>query len=237
MSTRYRCSVEHERDQFMSQIVQQVNLFQSQFHPGKERLTLTHCLVALFVVVIAFAGLSWLKIDQLKEIEQQISNLDGQHQTMMAQLSKLAMTSNTNKKTAVKESEIADKEEELKARRELLGTLTGGKYGSTEGFSEFMLALSRQHVKGAWITGLSVQQGGEQLAIAGSSLTPELAPIYLQNLSNEKVFAGKTFDVMDLNRQEASAEDKLKNIPDRIDFIFRSDNDDVMQVGEIKNES
>ncbi len=221
----------------MSHITQQVNLFQSQFHPDKERMTLVHCSIILFFVGVVFAGLSWLKMDQLNQIEQQISQQEKQHQTMLAQLSKLAAASNKNQKTAVKETDIIGKEEELKARRELLSTLTGGKHGSTEGFSDYLLALSRQHVKGAWITGLSVQQGGTKLAIAGSSLKPELAPVYLQNLSNEKVFSGKTFGVMELSRQEVTSEDGSQTTSDQIDFIFRTDNDDVTQVEEIENES
>ncbi len=221
----------------MSQIIQQVNLFQSQFHPEKERMTLAHCSIILFFVGVVFAGLSWMKIDQLKGIEQQISQQEKQHQTMLAQLSKLAAANNKNQKAAVKETDIIGKEEDLKARRELLSTLTGGKHGSTEGFSDYLLALSRQHVNGAWITGLSVQQGGTKLAIAGSSLTPELAPVYLQNLSNEKIFTGKTFGVMELSRQEVKSEDGSKITSDQIDFIFRTDNDDVTLVEEIENES
>ena len=221
----------------MSQITQQVNLYQSQFQPEKERFTLAHCLIALLLVGVTFAGFSWLKIDQLKQIEQQISQQEKQHQNMLAQLSKLAAASNNNQKTAVKEIDIIGKEEELIARRELLSTLTGGKHGSTEGFSDYLLALSRQHVNGAWITGLSVQQGGTKLAIAGSSLKPELAPVYLQNLSNEKVFSGKTFGVMELSRQDVTSEDGTLNSSDQIDFIFRTDNDDVTRVEEIENES
>jgi hypothetical protein len=200
-------------------------------------MTLAHCSIILFFVGVIFAGLSWMQIDQLKGIEQQISQQEKQHQTMLAQLSKLAAASNKNQKAAVKETDIISKEEDLKARRELLSTLTGGKHGSTEGFSDYLLALSRQHVNGAWITGLSVQQGGTKLAIAGSSLKPELAPVYLQNLSNEKVFSGKTFGVMELSRQEVKSEDGSKITSDQIDFIFRTDNDDVTLVEEIENES
>jgi len=220
----------------MNNVTQRVNLYQGQFHPEKERMTLAHCSIILFFVGVVFAGLSWLKIDQLKGIEQQISQQEKQHQNMLAQLSKLAATNNKNQKIAIKDTDIIDKEEELKARRELLSSLTGGEQGSTEGFSDYMLALSRQHVSGAWITGFSVQQGGAKLAIAGSSLKPELAPVYLQKLSNEKVFSGKTFGVMELSRQDVISEDS-HNGTDQIDFIFRTDNDDVTHVEEIENES
>ena len=223
--------------QSMNKISQQVNLYQSQFRPEKERMTLAHCLVILLLVTVIFGGLSWLKVDQLKQIEQQVADQENQHQTMLVQLSKLAATRNEHQQTAVKEIDITVKEEELKARRELLDTLTGGKLGSTEGFSDYLLALSRQHVSGAWITGLSVQQGGMKLAIAGSSLKPELAPVYLQNLSKEKIFAGKTFGAMELSRQDKVSEEGEQTALDLIDFIFRTGNDDMTQVEEIKNES
>lgn len=218
-------------------ITQQVNLYQKQFHPEKEKLTLAHCLIVLFLVMAAFGGMSWMKLEQLKQIEQQISQQEKQHQTMLAQLSKLAAASNNNKKEAVKETDIETKEQELRSRRELLTNLTDGKHGSTEGFSDYLLALSRQHVNGTWITGLSVKNGGEKLAIAGSSLKPELAPIYLQKLSDEKIFSGKTFGVMELVHQEFAAEENKPKPADQVNFIFRTENDDITEVEEIGNES
>jgi len=218
-----------------NKINQKVNLYQKQFHPEKEKLTLAHGLIAFLLVIASFAGISWMKIEKLKRIEQQISQQEKQHQTMLAQLSKLAAASNNNKKEAVKETDIETKEQELRSRRELLTSLTDGKHGSTEGFSDYLLALSRQHVNGTWITGLSVQNGGEKLAIAGSCLKPELAPVYLQKLSDEKIFTGKTFGVMELVRQETESDKKKQKSADQINFIFRTNNDDVTQVEEIGN--
>ncbi len=221
----------------MSQVIQNVNLFQPQFHPKKEPLPFSQWLFVLLFVIATFGGLSWLKLTQIEKIEQQVLSLDDQHQTLMTQLSNVAMSNNASKKKAVKESEIADKEKDLKARRELVSTLSGGKYGSTDGFSDYLSALARQRVEGTWITGLSVQKGGDQLAIAGSSLKPELAPIYLQNLSNEKAFSGKTFSVLELNRLEIATENEALSETEKIDFIFRTSNDDVTEVEEIKNDS
>lgn len=217
----------------MKFIEQNVNLYQEQFHPEKETLTIMHCLIAMLLVVGILAGLSWNKTMQLQDIEQEVSDLNAQNDRMMQQLSTLAVTNNQNKKKAVKETDIKDKETELKTRRELLGSLTGQKYGSTEGFSEFMVALSRQHVQGAWITGLSVNKGGEDLAIIGSSLKPELAPIYLQKLSNEKVFAGKSFAMLKLHRNEDNSSTVSQNSSEKIDFVFRTENGSASVFEEI----
>ncbi len=220
----------------MKLIAQKVNLYQEQFHPEKETLTITNCLFAIFIVVGVIAGLSWNKVMELQHIEEEVSGLNAKNDTMMEQLSTLAIANNKNKNKAVKEDEIEGKETELKTRRELLGSLTEQKYGSTDGFSEFMVALSRQHVQGAWITGLSVNRGGEDLAITGSSLKPELAPIYLQKLSNEKIFAGKSFAMLNLRQKEniSSAVSQSTSDSEKIDFIFRTENGSVPVFEDVK---
>ncbi len=219
----------------MSRIVQRVNLYQPRFHPKKEIMTLGHSLIILAVVVAIFAALSWMKLQQLKLTEEQIASLEQRHQTMMARLTSIAAAANQRKQEAVTEEAIRDKEKELKARRELLGSLTGGKFGNREGFSGYLAGLARQHVHDTWITGLSVEQGGERLTIAGSTLKPELAPVYLQKLSNEEAFRGKTFSVLELSRQEKRADNGDLVPTDVVDFIFRTDNDDVTAVEEVGN--
>ena len=220
-----------------ARLKQEVNLFQSQFRPKQELLSPVQCALILLLMLGVFGAFGWLKSQQVNGIEQQLADLDQRHQTMLAQIARLAAAKEERQKHAINAADINLKENDLKVRRELLATLSAGKYGSTEGFSAYLVALARQHVEGSWITGLSVQQGGDQLAVAGSVLQPELAPAYLRNLSNEEIFSGKKFGVLELNKVEINKEDESEMSSGFINFIFRTSNDDVLSVSEIKNES
>lgn len=216
---------------------QEVNLYQDQFRPKKELLSPVQCALILLLMIGAFGAFGWLQSQQVNSIEKQLADLEQRRQSMLSQISSLAAKKNERQKHAINDADIILKDMDLKARRELLATLSAGKYGTTEGFSAYLVALARQHIEGSWITGLSVQQGGEQLAVAGSVLQPELAPAYLKNLSNEAIFSGKRFGVLELNKAQSKAEDETHISADYINFIFRTSNDDVLSVSEIKNES
>lgn len=220
---------------------QQINLYQKQFHPVKEIMSVLHCLILLILTVIVFGVLGGLKYKQVQGVKEAIVKAEQDHQGLMTTLSDMAALTNKKRNEAVKEEDISARADELKSRRELLANMTDGRYGNPLGFSDYLIALSRQHVQGSWITGLSVLQGGEQVSVAGSVLQPELAPLYLQKLANERVFSGKTFSILELSRSRAGGmkNNNSENSEETefIDFIIRTRDEDVVSVMGVGNES
>jgi hypothetical protein len=97
------------------------------------------------------------------------------------------------------ESEVARLEAEVRARRELLGSLGSGELGNVAGFSDFMAAFGRQAMPGLWLTGFTVAEAGNELQLRGRALRPELVPAYLRKLSDEPVMRGRSVTEMKLS--------------------------------------
>jgi hypothetical protein len=59
-------------------------------------------------------------------------------------------------------------------------------------------ALSRQHLDGLWLTGLSIGEAGGDLEIRGRMSSQALLPEYLRRLEREPVFQGRQFAALDM---------------------------------------
>ena len=80
------------------------------------------------------------------------------------------------------------------------------------GFSDYLLAFSRQSVNGVWLTSISVGgEGSNKMIVDGRALRPDLVSDYIKRLSKEKSMQGQTFATlnMQLSRAEKSAKNKL----------------------------
>jgi hypothetical protein len=94
---------------------------------------------------------------------------------------------------------------DLKARqaslaqtREVALKLRAGAFGTSDGLSPYLESFARQHVEGTWLTRVRVQGGGSAVALDGRTLAPELVPVYLQHLAEERVLQGKSFSELSM---------------------------------------
>lgn len=104
-------------------------------------------------------------------------------------------------------SEIKAEEEEKKFREQVLATLNNLQISRTGGFSKYMKALAKETVSGLWLTRFDFRGNGEFIALMGKALKPDQVPKFLEGLSRQVVFAGKTFQVFKL-----SADPKTEHI-------------------------
>jgi hypothetical protein len=105
------------------------------------------------------------------------------------------------------QQELARLEREMLARRKVVDALTQVRETYTEGVSGYMESFARQSPQGLWLTGFTVQAGGEGLVIRGSALKPELVPSFIQQLASETTLSGTRFGLLQIQR-----EDKKDNV-------------------------
>ena len=104
-------------------------------------------------------------------------------------------------------------------QRRLRAALDSGQAGSTHGYSEYFLALSRQTQGTLWLTGFTVAADGRALDIGGRMTDPRQLPDYLRRLNGEPLFKGREFAQLNLKTVEAVAplgayaEFALRSIP------------------------
>ena len=90
-------------------------------------------------------------------------------------------------------------------QRHLRAALDSGQAGSTRGYSEYFLALSRQTQGALWLTGFTVAADGRALEIGGRMTDPRQLPDYLRRLNGEPLFKGREFAQLNLKTVELAA--------------------------------
>jgi Tfp pilus assembly protein PilN len=93
---------------------------------------------------------------------------------------------------------------ERQANLALLKLMIDGNWGNRWGLSEHLSGLARQNLPTVWLRRIRISAGGDQLMLEGSSTHAADIPLYLQRLSEQKVFADREFEHLQLSRAEAA---------------------------------
>jgi MSHA biogenesis protein MshI len=78
-------------------------------------------------------------------------------------------------------------------QRQMQDTLMGSMAWSSQGYSDYLMALGRQTHPTVWITALSVIGDGRDITLVGRTISPQAVPQYLQKLAQEDRFKGRRF--------------------------------------------
>ncbi len=91
------------------------------------------------------------------------------------------------------------------AQQRVRAALDSGQAGGTQGYSEYLLALSRQTRRSLWLTGFGVAPDGRSLELGGRMTDPGQLPDYLRSLNAEPLFKGREFAQLSLKAVESGA--------------------------------
>jgi Tfp pilus assembly protein PilN len=89
-------------------------------------------------------------------------------------------------------------EAEVLALEALADRLTRGGLGRVEGFAPQLRAFGRATADGVWLTGIRIDNAGDQLAVEGRALEAARVPHLLAALGREPAFAGRAFATLEL---------------------------------------
>lgn len=183
---------------------QQINLFQPMFRKERKILSFNATLQVCLIVVAALAAITTYSVWQTQAMKHTVATLATQHQARLAQLEKITREASTLQAKDNTQNEIQRLEQELNAERQILSRLDGKRLRHIKGFSSYFESFSRQVVNGMWLTGFDVMQGGQSIQIRGSSVEPELVPLFLQGLAQESQLSGTQFSVLQMLREEVN---------------------------------
>ncbi len=179
-------------------IGQQINLYHERFH--EKRLWISAGQVASAVLLLIAVGAVWsyLLHDGLKSARQQQQQVKSERDRITADLTVVnAELSRLLQDTSLDE-EINIIGRQISAREKVLNFVDANRFGSGEGFSTYLVALSKLHVDDIWLN--RIRFGEDFFLIEGSSLDAEIVPTYFDRFSEEAVFRGNRFDLFRLNR-------------------------------------
>lgn len=183
----------------------QINLYDPRFLKRRELLTLANLTVAtvLLYSALAAAGVwAWQKAAQ----QQALATVAGEQlKAIKDQVAAETKAGSARKPSAQLTAELERAEIVLRRSGEIVRLLESGVVGSTAGFTDYLRGFSRQTPDGLWLTGFNIGAGGKDVEIRGSMTNPGVLPEYIRRLGNEKIFQGRSFAALTMNRAEPQA--------------------------------
>lgn len=183
-------------------IDQRINLYQDRFREKRLWLSAAQVASLLLFVVAVIAIWSYLLQDQLNRAERQNLAIKADRDRMTAELSAANAELARLLEDSQLDNEIENTTRQISARRKVLNFVDANRFGSGDGFSAYLVALSNLNVDDIWLN--RIRLGENFVQIKGSSLNAEEVPGYFDRFSDEPIFQGNRFDLFALNRDPAT---------------------------------
>jgi len=190
-----------------------INLLNPALRPSRRLLTPALVAGATALSVFAVLSASAYEHQRLAGVAEERTRLTAELRRLQDEVKRVAAQVPATASPALIE-EQARLQRDIEARRAVADRLGGSDLGNTEGFSPYLMALSRRAVNGLWITGFSMSGTGEDLSIRGRVLRPELVSEYLERLGSDEALRGRPLSgismrALDISpaREEAKAGD------------------------------
>ena len=182
--------------------MQQINLYQDRFKKEKQFLSAVALVFMLALAMVVLATVHTLGNLELEPLQNEQARLALQIDDLTKKVAVAEQEARPQPEDKLLKKEVEQLVIRLQHNQRLLRALTEGAMSNTRGFSEYFEAIANRHVNGTWITNMQIASGGFKFAFAGKSVTPELVPRYLQNLSDEQVFENFSFNILEIERRE-----------------------------------
>ncbi len=181
-------------------IIQQVNLYQDQFHEQKLLFSARQLLAVMLILLVGGVIGSYF-------IENSLDNAKRENFAVKHNQKKIADELNAANAELAKlladkrmDQEISGISREVNARKKVLAFVSANQFGSGRGFSSYLTALSELHVDNVWLDEISLAEN--YLKIRGSALSADLVPVYFDRFSEQTVFQGSRFNIFQLDRKQ-----------------------------------
>ncbi len=206
-------------------MTQQVNLYHPIFRKQQKRFSAKAMLqagVAVLTGIVLVYALSWWRIDVLRK---QAHEVDQQQVAAVKRITGIGKEFPLRTAAPVLVARLRQLQQRVAASEQAYRILRHEHFGSTSGYSDYLVAFARQHVPGLWLTGLSIGGTGQNMTLEGRSTRPDLVPRYLQRLATEKILAGTDFAVFRITRpQRPSGKGVLEPY---VDFVIKTSGAEV----------
>ena len=188
--------------------LQQINLFLPEFRPAQHPFRFVAILSAWAAIIVFFALIQLWGWHRTQESRERLADMEQQQIKVLQQLRNLRDSTPQSTKAQI-DSSIDEARAEVAQRRQVLQLMKGRNIGNSEGFSHFLVSLSRQHMDGLSLEHFGLIDGGNYIELSGWTYRPELVPDYLQRLQKEDSFSNTRFGDMSIKRIAGRRADAL----------------------------
>lgn len=183
-------------------MIQQVNLYTDELRPRKEKLRATMAFSILVLSLAVIAGSAGFVRFQESRLQAQVDSRQAQNDQLQRSVEQLTAEAEVRQPDPEVEAALDRVTATLARRQRLLERVENLVASEASGFSTPLSALARQVPQGLWLTHIRLDGQEGHVALAGKSQSGRLVPVYLEKLSDEPAFAGKTFGSFRLDREE-----------------------------------
>lgn len=173
---------------------QQINLYQPATSSDRSTLSATSVVIALGVIAVSLAGVTWYANQRVTQLEQAVAALRTRQTSQQQQLEQSSSLLAARTTPATLEARVKELGLSVEERERALQLLQSGQAGQTKGFAARMEALARRHVAGLWLDSVQLSGTSPTMSLQGATTNPAIVPAYLQSLADETVLAGTRFD-------------------------------------------
>jgi hypothetical protein len=181
-------------------IVQQINLYQERFHEKLLWVSAGQTAAALMLAIAVIAIWSFLLQSELAQVKQDSLSIVADRDRLTAELQVASNQLTRMLKDTRLDRDIETTARKISARKQVLHFVDGNQFGSGQGFSDYLVALSRLHVDDIWLN--RIRLGDNFVQIKGSALDATEIPLYFARFSEQVVFQGSHFDLFQLRRDK-----------------------------------
>ena len=204
-------------------MAQQINLLDPSLRRQREWLGSAAGLGALAAVMCVSVALTLgLRVKSSQALAQATAA-----ETELGALQARVTVAQAPRSLSIPAAELARLRAAQIAQERIRAALDSGQVGATQGYSPYLLALSRQMQGKLWLTDFSVAPDNRSLELGGRMTSPRELPDYLRRLNAEPLFRGREFAQLSLKAMVpgnvAVGAGSVENMnPDYAEFILRS---------------
>ncbi len=196
-------------------MTQQVNLLQGEFAHVAFPFFAESLVPALGAVMAVLFLLYAYSLWQTRAPESHLAGLKADKERQTALLEELGNRKAKLRPDAALAAEVIGLDQAVGGKNQLIEALASHGLANREGFSEHLLGLARQRVEAVWLKRIVISSGGRSLSLAGSALTAEAVPLFIEKLAPEPAYVGREFQALLLSSPEQG--------PPLIDFAMSTE--------------
>lgn len=189
-------------------MIEQINLYHARFRKKELLLPLSRMITIIFLSTLIFPaliGFNHLKMSELKKqsirLHADYNKLENEWKVVRETLTKIepdeSLLSGSSKLNTI-----------LAHRTELLAFIENNSFENATGYSDYLIALARQHTQNIWLTSIAIAKNGTSLSIEGKINNSAALPLYLQRLENEPILAHTQFVTLKITRDSTDLSEK-----------------------------
>jgi len=183
-------------------IAQQINFYQDRFRVKLLWISALQVAAALLLVIAAGAIWSFLLHTDFEQARRSNLEIKIERDRLTAELAVANADLSKRLEDHRLDREIETTARQISARKRVLNFVDANRFGSGEGFSDYLVALSHLHVDDIWLNQIRLAEDFVQ--IKGSALNAAEVPGYFDRFSDENIFQGNRFDMFQLSRASDS---------------------------------